>query len=102
LSILIDLIKNKDHCGDKGVITPLDDAVSIKDIEENREKFTAVGADAIKKGKVAALLLAGGMGTRLGSDKPKGMYNIGETKDVELCAQPSERPCECQRCLVAI
>ena len=46
---LIDLIKNKEHSGDKGVITPLDDAVSIKNIEENREKFTAVGADAIKK-----------------------------------------------------
>ncbi len=79
---LIKLIENADTPGERGVITPLDAEVSIKDIEENAEKFRAKGLEAIKEGKVAALLLAGGMGTRLGSDKPKGMYNIGETKDV--------------------
>ncbi len=79
---LIKLIENADTPDERGVITPLDAEVSIKEIEENAEKFRAKGLEAIKEGKVAALLLAGGMGTRLGSDKPKGMYNIGETKDV--------------------
>ncbi len=79
---LIKLIENADAPDERGVITPLDAEVSIKEIEENADKFRAKGVEAIKEGKVAALLLAGGMGTRLGSDKPKGMYNIGETKDV--------------------
>ncbi len=81
---LLDLIKKDHKEATKGVITPLTDAVSIKEIEANRERYTQVGVNAIKEGKVAALLLAGGMGTRLGSDKPKGMYNIGLTKDVYI------------------
>lgn len=81
---LLSLLENKEKEAKKGNITPLDDAVSVRDIEKNQERYTQIGKEAIQQGKVAALLLAGGMGTRLGSDKPKGMYNIGITKDVYI------------------
>ncbi|MCQ2519986.1 MAG: UDPGP type 1 family protein [Lachnospiraceae bacterium] len=67
----------------KGVITPLK-AMEISDIEAEKEELYKVGIDAIKAGKVGAVLLAGGMGTRLGSDNPKGMYNIGVTKELYI------------------
>ncbi len=67
----------------KGKITPLS-AMELDQIKKNREEYTAVGLNAIRQGKVAAVLLAGGMGTRLGSDEPKGMYDIGMTKEVYI------------------
>ena len=80
---LLDLLKKhmSDEDEKKGVITPLA-ALQIKDIDKNRAKYHQIGIDAIKQCKVAAVLLAGGQGTRLGFDKPKGMFNIGETKEV--------------------
>ena len=73
----------KDKLVEKGKIEPLA-AMQLESIEENREMYEKIGMDAIKAGKVGAVLLAGGMGTRLGSDDPKGMYNIGLTKDVYI------------------
>ena len=67
----------------KGKIEPLP-AMELPEIEKNKVDFYACGLDAIKAGKVGAIMLAGGMGTRLGSDNPKGMYNIGLTHEVYI------------------
>lgn len=74
-------VSRKNELQKRGKIEPLA-CLQLPEIEAEREKYRSVGVEAIRAGKVGAVLLAGGMGTRLGSDDPKGMYNIGLTKDV--------------------
>lgn len=78
---IIKMCKNKEEAAKKGIISPLG-AMQLSEIATKKDEYYNAGITAIKNGKVGAVLLAGGMGTRLGSDNPKGMYNIGETKDV--------------------
>lgn len=80
---ILEKCKNMEELAKKGVISPLA-AMELSEIKANQESFITTGVKAIQDGKIAAVLLAGGMGTRLGSDAPKGMYNIGETKDLYI------------------
>ena len=41
------------------------------------DQATRKGEEMLAAGKVGVILVAGGQGTRLGFDKPKGMYPIG-------------------------
>lgn len=67
----------------RGTIAPIK-AMTIPEIDMGRERFERIGMEAVKAGKLGAVLLAGGMGTRLGSDAPKGMYDIGISKPVYI------------------
>lgn len=44
----------------------------------------AHGEQLLREGRVAAILVAGGQGTRLGFDHPKGMFPIGPVSDASL------------------
>ena len=73
---VLSLCEKKEALNPRGKIEPIE-VMQLPEIEKKRDEYTKIGLDAIRAGKVGAVLLAGGMGTRLGSDEPKGVYNIG-------------------------
>ena len=82
-SVLDNLDAEKNTNSVRGKIEPLG-AVTIDDIASNSEEYINAGIEAIKAGKAAAVLLAGGQGTRLGFDKPKGMFKIGVNEELYI------------------
>ena len=92
---LLEAIENIDWSFEDALANPVDMSGKDRDIrpisglrrseiEKDLAKYEAAGIEAIKAGKVAAVLLAGGMGTRLGVDGPKGAYDIGITKPLYI------------------
>ena len=79
-SVLQYAVHREEQAG-TGKISPIT-AMELDEVEKHRDEFTRIGLDAVRQGKVGAVLLAGGMGTRLGSDDPKCMYDIGLTHPV--------------------
>ena len=82
----VELWRNPEDLSGKGRVQPIA-GLSLQDIKCKRDEYLQIGIQAIQDGKVGAVLLAGGQGTRLGSDAPKGAYNIGLTRNLYIFEQ---------------
>ena len=80
---ILQYMDHKNAAAEEKNISPIA-AMELDEVTRRREEFNKIGLEAVRQGKVAAVLLAGGMGTRLGSDDPKCMYDIGLTHPVYI------------------
>jgi len=80
---LLDNLARRGSMQERGKLEPLA-GIRVEEIEQKKESFRKTGLAAIRAGKVGAVLLAGGQGTRLGFDRPKGVLNVGINRELYL------------------
>ena len=61
----------------KSKIEPIDYVDKSKLSKKEYEKYSKIGTEKIKEGKLAVVTMAGGQGTRLGHTGPKGTFDLG-------------------------
>lgn len=66
----------KEEKNNEDKIEPIEYLDKFK-LNDKYKYYENIGKQAIKEGKLAAVTMAGGQGTRLGHDGPKGTYDIG-------------------------
>ena len=83
-SVLENLKHPQNLSGEGSRLSPVK-GLSVGDLFAER-RFKTIGNEALKSGKIAGLLLAGGQGTRLGAEGPKGAFNMGVTRELSIFA----------------
>ncbi len=81
-----ELLRRRPSLPERGKIEPVE-PVTQAEIARARAEYLAEGKRAVGSGEVAAVLLAGGQGTRLGADGPKGTVDIGITRPLYIFGQ---------------
>lgn len=73
-------------------ISPPDEYATLASVSrDDISSWSTIGLAAVGRGEVAACVLAGGQGTRLGFDGPKGCYNLGMPSGKVLFQYMAER-----------
>src|SRR5437763_6872728 len=63
----------------------------VREAADIGPEMTAVGRAALERGEVAALVVAGGQGSRLGFLQPKGMFPVGPVSGKSLFQVHAEK-----------
>lgn len=74
---LFTLAKSGETSSIKDKIEPTEIVDSLNFTQEDRTLFGKIGIDSISRGHVAIVTMAGGQGSRLGHNGPKGTFDIG-------------------------
>jgi UDP-N-acetylglucosamine/UDP-N-acetylgalactosamine diphosphorylase len=65
--------------------------VPIIKLSPANKKVQSLGEESLRRGEVAVLMVAGGQGSRLGFEHPKGMFGIGPVSNNSLFQIHSEK-----------
>ena len=74
---LYDAIKNPVAEKTETKVEPIEYVDKAKLSNAKKEEYAKLGNEALSSGKIAAVTMAGGQGTRLGHKGPKGTYDLG-------------------------
>jgi UDP-N-acetylglucosamine/UDP-N-acetylgalactosamine diphosphorylase len=66
-------------------------------LDPQDQETRGLGESALRNGEVAVLIVAGGQGSRLGSDEPKGMFPVGPVSGKSLFQLHAEKVLALQR-----